>query len=64
MRCKYCGADTQMAATRLCDRCYEIVVRVQANPELVERILDAERPYSVMVPAEEVPYEFKRRWPN
>lgn len=37
--CKYCGEETKMEATKLCDGCWELDHRIRANPELAEKIL-------------------------
>jgi hypothetical protein len=37
--CRLCGGPTTMPGTRLCDRCWELERRVQADPELARKIL-------------------------
>lgn len=37
--CGLCGTPTTMLGTKRCDRCYELESRVNADPELTQRIL-------------------------
>lgn len=49
--CRFCGGDTAMLGTRLCDGCWELQHRVIANPEITRTILagiDAARPGHVV----------------
>ena len=39
IKCRLCGNDTTMLGTKLCDRCWELETRIQADLELAERIL-------------------------
>lgn len=38
--CRLCNAPTQMTATRLCDRCWELRSRIERDPELARKILN------------------------
>lgn len=38
--CKLCGErETPMLGTKLCDRCWELKRRVEADPHLARRVL-------------------------
>jgi hypothetical protein len=37
--CKYCGEQTPMLDTKLCDPCWELGRRIEAAPELALKIL-------------------------
>jgi hypothetical protein len=37
--CKYCGEQTSMLGTKLCDPCWELGWRIEAAPELALEIL-------------------------
>ena len=39
VRCRFCGRWTHMMGTKLCDRCWELETRVQADPEIAVRVL-------------------------
>jgi len=41
--CTLCGAKTHMTGTRLCDRCWELRKRIEADPELAQKILNETR---------------------
>lgn len=41
VHCELCGCLTDNTGTKLCDRCYALKVRVEADPELTQAILDA-----------------------
>lgn len=38
--CKYCGKPTLMLGTKLCDGCWELESRIEANPELARKIME------------------------
>jgi hypothetical protein len=38
--CQICGQQTPMLGTKLCDRCRELKVRIEADPHLAVRILN------------------------
>ena len=37
--CLLCGGETTMLGTKLCDRCWELKRRIEADPELTREIL-------------------------
>ena len=37
--CKYCGEQTDMAATEVCNRCYMLKMEIEKNTALVEKLL-------------------------
>ncbi|KKM17320.1 hypothetical protein LCGC14_1676940 [marine sediment metagenome] len=37
--CTLCGQETPMIGTRLCDRCWELKSRIEADPDLARKIL-------------------------
>lgn len=37
--CKYCGTQTAMLGTKLCDPCWETARAVERNPALARRVL-------------------------
>lgn len=37
--CCLCGKPTSMTGTKLCDRCWELKMRIKADPALAHRIL-------------------------
>jgi len=37
--CELCGAQTRSLATKLCDPCWELKNRIEADPELTLKIL-------------------------
>ena len=39
--CSICGTPTPMLGTKLCDRCWELKTRIEADPELAQKILDS-----------------------
>jgi len=39
--CKWCGVQTPMLGTRLCDRCWELERQVVLRPDLARAILDS-----------------------
>ena len=39
--CRLCGELTEMLSTKLCDSCCELERRVEANPALTRKILNA-----------------------
>ncbi len=39
--CRLCGLPTEMLGTKLCDRCWEIEHRVQADPAIAVKVLEA-----------------------
>jgi len=42
--CKWCHMPTPMLGTRMCDRCYELEMRIERDPDLARRMLDAIAP--------------------
>lgn len=38
--CTLCGQETPMMGTKLCDRCWELKSRIEADPELAKKILN------------------------
>lgn len=38
--CKFCGKDTIMLGTKLCDGCWELTRRIERDPELAQKILN------------------------
>lgn len=38
-KCKYCGNETKMTGTKLCDRCWELETRIYADLELAKKII-------------------------
>jgi len=39
--CSLCAQPTAMEGTKLCDRCWELKRRIEADPELAKKILQA-----------------------
>lgn len=37
--CTLCNQETPMIGTKLCDRCWELKSRIEADPELARKIL-------------------------
>jgi hypothetical protein len=37
--CRWCGAETIMLHTKMCDRCWNLDTLIKAHPELAERML-------------------------
>lgn len=37
--CRICGVDTPMTGTKLCDRCWELEMRIEGDLEIAERII-------------------------
>lgn len=37
--CKWCGSSTHFLGTKMCDRCYELESRIEADLELAERMV-------------------------
>lgn len=37
--CELCGSPTDMTGTKRCNRCWELEKRIQADPELAQKIL-------------------------
>lgn len=40
VRCKWCAMPTLMTGTKMCDRCWELSVRVRNNLLLAERMVN------------------------
>jgi len=38
--CKWCGDQTPMTGTELCDRCWELDWRIRLNVDLAKRIVE------------------------
>lgn len=38
--CRICSEPTHMHGTKLCDRCWELDVRIKSSPEVARKILD------------------------
>ena len=38
--CKICGKKTHRIGTQLCDPCWELKTRIEANPEIARKILE------------------------
>lgn len=53
--CKWCGESTVMTGTRQCDRCWELSNRIEANPELAQRMLRDPEP-AARLPTIDVPF--------
>lgn len=47
--CTLCGTTTEMTGTRLCDRCWELKHRIEADLDLAQKILNAKRKPVVLV---------------
>lgn len=39
--CKWCGTPTPMLGTKMCDGCWELDRRIERQPALARRILEA-----------------------
>lgn len=39
--CKWCGTQTDFLGTKCCHGCWELSSRIESEPELAQRILDA-----------------------
>jgi hypothetical protein len=37
--CKYCGKQTRMVGSKMCDPCWELASRIKANPAMAAKIL-------------------------
>ncbi|MCP4651101.1 MAG: hypothetical protein GY853_13630 [PVC group bacterium] len=41
IKCEICGEPTTMLGTKHCDRCHELKIRIERDPELTKKILAA-----------------------
>ena len=41
VKCKWCGTDTTMTDTEECDGCWELRYRIEFQPELARKMLEA-----------------------
>jgi hypothetical protein len=39
--CKWCEEQTPMTGTKQCDRCWELSHRIEADPDLAQKMIDS-----------------------